>query len=525
MKRLPPILLIILLLLTACSETTSLWGVASTPTSANPIYTTAAPFTADPALSTTSPTESTPSATPVILPTATPTLYVSPTPYPTRSDAPVLYYSQSGDTLPSLAARFGVEATEISSPKDLPPTALLDPGTLLIIPQRIEGEVSPNIQLLPDSEVIFAVTAADFNIEEFVKNAGGYLSTYREYLGSTGWTKGYEAIERLAFENSVNPRLLLALLEYESRWVYSQPVDEAHENYPMGFESQRYKGLFTQMVWAVNQVFKGYYGWRSGEITELTFADGTRLRLHPELNAGTVALYHYFAQRHTRIEWEQIISPDSLVSFTALYGQMFGDAWTRAQQAEPLFPPALGQPALVLPFEVNREWAYTGGPHGAWEHDGPLAAIDFAPSSDHGGCAETKTWILSSAPGLVVRSGNGVVVVDLDGDGREQTGWNLLYLHVATKDRVPEGTWVQTDDRIGHASCEGGVATGTHLHFARKYNGEWIVADGPIPFVIGGWTVHNGDKPYEGTMTRGSRVVIADPVGQSKSVIIRLPDE
>ena len=43
---------------------------------------------------------------------------------------------------------------------------------------------------------------------------------------------------------------------------------------------------------------------------------------------------------------------------------------------------------------------------------------------------------------------------------------------------------VETDDRIGHASCEGGVSTGTHLHFARKYNGEWVLADGPLPFVL-----------------------------------------
>src|SRR5207249_11219696 len=68
-----------------------------------------------------------------------------------------------------------------------------------------------------------------------------------------------------------------------------------------------------------------------------------------------------------------------------------------------------------------------------------------------------------SMPGLVVRSGNGVVVVDADGDGSERTGWNILYLHVAGKDRVAKGVWVEQDDRIGHPSCEGGVATGTHL--------------------------------------------------------------
>ena len=98
-------------------------------------------------------------------------------------------------------------------------------------------------------------------------------------------------------------------------------------------------------------------------------------------------------------------------------------------------------------------------------------------------------------------------------------------MHIATEGRVPVGVWVKADDRIGHASCEGGVSTGTHLHFARKYNGEWILADGPLPMVLGGWTIHAGMNPYEGTMTRGSLTVIADMFGQAWSTIIRLPDE
>jgi murein DD-endopeptidase MepM/ murein hydrolase activator NlpD len=176
---------------------------------------------------------------------------------------------------------------------------------------------------------------------------------------------------------------------------------------------------------------------------------------------------------------------------------------------------------MELPFDPSVEWSYTGGPHGAWEHDGALAAIDFAPATDHGGCAITQTWVTASTAGTVVRSGQGVVVVDLDNDGIEQTGWDLLYLHIAAKDRVPVGKFLEVNDNIGHASCEGGVATGTHLHFARKYNGEWIEADGPIPMILSGWTVVAGAKPYEGLLVKGDKTVIADPVGQAWSVIFR----
>jgi murein DD-endopeptidase MepM/ murein hydrolase activator NlpD len=241
------------------------------------------------------------------------------------------------------------------------------------------------------------------------------------------------------------------------------------------------------------------------------------------LNAGTAAVQYLFSKIHNQSQWAQMIDPSN--GFLAVYTDMFGDPWARADTVDPLFPPGLTQPALVLPFGANKEWSYTGGPHGAWEHDGSLAAVDFAPFTDHGGCDTTPTWVTAAAPGMIVRSERGVVIEDLDGDGFEQTGWALVYLHIATTDRVVKGTYVQAGDRIGHASCEGGQATGTHLHFARKYNGEWVAADGPIPLVLSGWTVVQGARPYEGTMVKGSETITADPVGQHKSVIIRLLDD
>ncbi len=37
---------------------------------------------------------------------------------------------------------------------------------------------------------------------------------------------------------------------------------------------------------------------------------------------------------------------------------------------------------------------------------------------------------------------------------------------------------------------QGGEVTGTHVHIARKYNGEWILADGPLAFNLEGWITH-----------------------------------
>jgi murein DD-endopeptidase MepM/ murein hydrolase activator NlpD len=305
--------------------------------------------------------------------------------------------------------------------------------------------------------------------------------------------------------------------------VRGTPPDAFRREFPLGFESYRTKGMFLQLAWGINHLSTGYYGWRAGTLSEITFRDGVTYRLDPTLNAGTVAVLNYFAQLHSQNEWLRIM--DQTSGFPSFYISMFGDPWTRADNAGAIFPPNLLQPNMVLPFESNTGWAFTGGPHSAWESHGPLAAVDFAPSTAKSGCETSPKWIVATAPGLVVRSGKGVVVIDMDGDGHEQTGWNILYLHVATKDRVPVGQWVEQNDRIGHASCEGGISTGTHVHFARKFNGEWVTAEGPIPWVLSGWTVIAGDAPYRGKLVRGNQVVTADVYGQSKSLIVRDDDD
>lgn len=534
MKRLTSLIVAASFLLSASAcgaGNASLWGQYATPTPLGGASPTSPP--------TVVPTQTAEPTRPLVLEatiTSTPTFseaFVTQQATPTAEDAilpeakspTLLYYTQSGDWLPAVAIRFGVDVNAIASPKIFPEKGLLDPGTLLIIPDTLDPSLpfTPAVQLIPDNEMIFSATAVDFDISTYVKDAGGYLANYRQYLGSTGWMSGALEIERLAYENSINPRLLLALLDYEGSWVRGTPENEFRTDYPLGYESFKYKGMFMQMVWAIKQLSTGYYDWRAGKLVELTFADGTTLRIDPTLNAGTVSLMYYFSRHHSYNEWLRIM--DQTSGFLSFYQNMFGDPWSRADVFGPIFPPSISQPEMSLPFEAQAAWAFTGGPHAAWESEGPIAALDFAPPSAKTGCLTSDQWVVSAAPGLVVRSGNGVVVVDTDGDGSEQTGWNLLYLHVAAKSRVPEGVWVEQDDRIGHPSCEGGMSTGTHLHFARKYNGEWVIADGPLPFVLSGWSAYAGEKPYQGKLVKGDKVITADLYAQSLAVILRETDD
>jgi LysM repeat protein len=475
-----------------------------------------------------------PVATPVlVLPVsggATPDPQASATLAPLNTGGPmVAYTAQSGDTLEIVAKRFGVAVGEIISGDNLnlpAPGVMLQPGILLLIPNRLPEQVSPGARTIPDSEVVFARSASDFNIADYVNQQHGYLASYTQYLKTYGWVSGAQAVEHTSVDNSLSPRMVLAIVEYESHWVLGDPTNLAQDDYPMGYHHPYYRALFRQLMWASAELSEGYYRWRSGDLTDLTFTDGSKVRLNPRLNAGTAAIQYFFSLTHTRAYWEQAVAPNG---FPALYSRMFGDPWARAKAVEPLIPAGLRQPALNLPFDPGQLWSFSNGPHSAWQvpdgsviiTGGALAALDFAPSAADHGCAKSDKWVVAPASGIVVRAQYNIVMLDLDGDGLEQTGWDILFLHIGSKDSVAAGTFLNKDDHIGHPSCEGGDATGTHVHLARKYNGEWVLAAGPIPFEMDGWVARAADSLHSGLLVRGDQVVTACACGTFTTRITR----
>jgi murein DD-endopeptidase MepM/ murein hydrolase activator NlpD len=268
-------------------------------------------------------------------------------------------------------------------------------------------------------------------------------------------------------------------------------------------------------VLAVNTLNNGYYGWRNGSLIEFEDDKDILIRPDPWQNAGSVALQYYFSRMLTGDKYNLAVGPDGLYK---TYITFFGDPW---EDSFDLIPGSLQQPDLLLPFPVDQTWNFTGGPHTGWGTGDPFAALDFAPPSERSGCvpAKPENFATAVADGLVVRSGVDGLALDLDRDGDERTGWVIFYLHLATDQRTPLGSDLKAGDKIGYPSCEGGRSTGTHVHIARKYNGEWILADSPLPFVLSGWIPHNGLKVYEGTLTKGGLTVVACECGDAYTAI------
>lgn len=439
--------------------------------------------------------------TPTLTATAVPTLVT--TPLPTREViAPgqrLPYVTQTGDTVAAIAAHFNTSMTEVlaANPQSTV-TTTLPSGQTLQIPSYYFPLGGPTFKIIPDSEFVYGPANKDFDVAAYLASQPGYLRTLSAFAADRQRTSA-DTIQYVAEQYSLNPKLLLALLEWRSGALTQADVPAAIIANPLGLADGD-SGFYLQTLWAAEKLSIGYYGWRAGTLTTLLFQDTYSSRVDTYQNAGTVGVQYLLAQMFPHDDFDAVAGPEG---FAKTYYALWGNPWTT--DPPDVIPGGLAQPEISLPFAPSQTWSLTGGPHPGWGSDLPWSALDFGPPEGTG-CAASALWVTASAPGLIIRNNDNALALELDGDGYEQTGWVLFYFHMAERDLIAAGTQVKAGDLLGHPSCEGGRATGAHVHMARKYNGEWLPADGivpgVVPFVIGGWTAERGDAPYQGRLTR-----------------------
>jgi len=426
----------------------------------------------------------------------------SPHPLPPPREYVDQYTVQAGDTLGSIAQGYGITLDALLQANGLNEFSVLSVGIILNIPPvTTDPNPGSSHKLIPDSELIYGPASIQFDLEAYLKKRNGYLSNYVQDVNGE-YLSGTQIIMRVAQNYSVNPRLLVALIEYRSGWV-TNPIPE-NIDYPLGNYEPYYAGLYRQTAWAADNLNRGYYYWRVNAISTLSLNDGTYVPLDPTINAGTAGVQYFLSRFNDRATWDLDVST---LGFFQTYNLLFGFPFD--YDFAPILPLNLNQPSMQLPFSEGVTWSFTGGPHGGWDTGSAWAALDFAPPGEGGGCAVSDAWVVAATDGLIVRAEDGAVIQDLDNDGYEQTGWNVLYMHIDSHDRVSSNTYVYAGDPIGHPSCEGGVSNATHLHLARKYNGEWIPADGNTPFIMDGWVSSGNGVEYDGYLTRDTTIIEA----------------
>jgi len=421
---------------------------------------------------------------------------------------------QAGDTLSQIAGTYNVSLQAVIDLNQISNPNLLEVGQILILPSP-PTTFTPSLPIISDSRLVRSPLQQTFEVDTFIANQSGFINGSTDTVEtrlSDGSVRNDllssdDVIKRVATEYSVDERLLLAFLEYRAKWLTQANIPDELVNFPLvseeasaGFDRS---GLYKQLSWLANELNRGYYGRKYRDVDVISFADGTQFLYNTSLNPASIAIQYVLGLNNTVDNWQVDISESG---FVQTYSNLFGSPTDSASHINN----TLQQPILTLPFRNDDVWRFTGGFHGGWGSGSAWAALDFAPPDDRQDgdpfCYISEYPITAVSSGMIARNSNGALVLDLDGDGNERTGWSILYLHMTVDPAISTGQTVEAGTEIGSASCFGGFSSATHLHIARRYNGEWIPADcntcdNAPPFVMSSWeAVGLIGQEYQGYM-------------------------
>ena len=181
-------------------------------------------------------------------------------------------------------------------------TGIISAGVVLNIPPAQTGPIpGSSFKIIPDSELVYGPASVGFDLDAFLKSKGGYLADYFQDVNGE-YLSGSQIIMRVAQNYSVNPRLLLALMEYRSGWV-TNPVP-SNIDYPLGNYEAFYAGLYRQTAWAADNLNRGYYLWRANAVSNLLLATALMSLLTPPSMPGRWRVQYFFSKFNDRANWD-----------------------------------------------------------------------------------------------------------------------------------------------------------------------------------------------------------------------------
>ncbi len=192
--------------------------------------------------------DGTPTRTPFLPPTRGPNQPIlTPTPdqpraLPTLRAETEQYEVQPGDSLGTIAQRYSVSLGFLINANQLVNPDLLTVGQVLTIPAPQPVAQGPAFKIIPDSELVYGPVSAYIDYPALVKRENGFLASYEDEIDEQV-TTGLEIVNRVAQDYSVNPLLLLAILEYQSEWITASEPISITRTYPIGLYNSWRKGL------------------------------------------------------------------------------------------------------------------------------------------------------------------------------------------------------------------------------------------------------------------------------------------
>lgn len=373
--------------------------------------------------------------------------------------------------------------------------------------------------ILADGQFVNGPNVGRFSVQEFVAGRGPILERHATL------------IECQAEYWSINPRVLIALLETQRRVSSAGPPNSLQVNTSFSYLDQTgFEANFTRQCKQLFDAFYWYlysYGGQSSaqiQAPKVRFRDGSEALVKTS-NAASFAIQSVLASAMSKQQWTIAVSALHPAGFYRTYRSLFPDS-------DPLDTSnqirAVGAPPsdlLKLPFTAGDTWYFYQGPHdwngccGSTCPSAPLSSIDLGPGVSCNDAIATSRWVTAAAAGTATVSCDGCMVKIA-----HSGGWETRYYHVANT--IAGGTWVDKDARLGNPSCRpsygggcgtcGGSASGVqHVHFAIVYNGAYQPIEGTS---LEGWVVH-ATGCYAGYLQKGSSYVYEGGTITSQSAL------
>ena len=123
--------------------------------------------------------------------------------------------------------------------------------------------------------------------------------------------------------------------------------------------------------------------------------------------------------------------------------------------------------------------------------------------------------VFASIGGTITRMDASQLVVSQAGM-RETQGWSVVYYGVNVKPGLKEGDMVEIGESLGHVNA---LAWNASFWLARKFNGEWVGANGVVPFTLGGWNLAMDKDGRNLTMHKTEMTIYSQPSKSQSNLI------
>jgi LasA protease len=366
--------------------------------------------------------------------------------------------------------------------------------------------------VISNGQFVYGPNIEGFNLNAYLLDNAPHLVKYADDL--------YTRSEYF----SINPKVYLTLLEVHGNLISVPDVNGGEDIFGLPGPD-----LVSQVEDISNVLVDAYYLHlysysalhpSQRNLPAFTDPDGRTIKVDPATNAGTYAIIAVLAHFENEQRIFQILDNNHPDGFYQTYKKLFGDDPLDEQNkihvpgeveilsgpeslhqfdgligAGPSSPP---DNLLQLPFMQGQTWKF-GGVHdnsGGGGVGGPLndaSSMDFYPSDMPWGADTSNMWVAASAPGTPTKiSACYFKVAHID-------GWETTYYHLENIQNF-SGT-INQNDKIGviantlaEATCNGGNATGPHVHFTLRKNGALVAINGTA---LSGWYVHAGRWNYD----------------------------